>query len=216
MRIHTHKGALQRHIRIHPSEKIYKCDVCGKVFSRKDSLQSHIRRHSGEKPYKCNDCGEAFSRKDSLQRHIRRHNGEKPYKYNVCGKVFSRKDSLQRHIRKHNGEKPDKCNVCGKVFSHKLNLQKHICHKRTWLIDKTTWEYTLFRWLILYELSLVDLLWKICDEIGMFSWCHEKELQVMNYVIMRPIKNVHYMKWSKTYSGLQSNKVVLSCLFICL
>jgi KRAB domain-containing zinc finger protein len=45
----------------HTVDKPYKCDICGKGFSKNYNLQTHIRTHTGDKPYKCDVCGKGFS-----------------------------------------------------------------------------------------------------------------------------------------------------------
>jgi uncharacterized Zn-finger protein len=67
----NHTKVLQEHIKTCTDEKPYKCDVCGKVFSRLDNLQLqvHMRTHSGERPYRCDVCGMSFSQSSSLQTH---------------------------------------------------------------------------------------------------------------------------------------------------
>ena len=44
-------------------EKIYKCDVCGKVFNGarpSRHLALHMKTHKGEKPYQCEICNKVI------------------------------------------------------------------------------------------------------------------------------------------------------------
>ncbi|XP_039608563.1 zinc finger protein 501-like [Polypterus senegalus] len=122
----THKGDLNKHIKVHTGEKPYCCHECGKSFSSRTSLQIHRTIHTGEKPHCCSECGKSFSCIRYLLRHKKIHTGEKLH-CPECGKTFSLRSSLQRHGIIHTGEKPHCCQECGKSFSWKSELQ---CHKK--------------------------------------------------------------------------------------
>ncbi|KAF6300190.1 zinc finger protein 287 [Rhinolophus ferrumequinum] len=117
--------SLVKHQSTHTKEKSYECEECGKEFRHISSLIAHQRMHTGEKPYECHQCGKAFSQRAHLTIHQRIHTGEKPYKCDDCGKDFSQRAHLTIHQRTHTGEKPYKCLECGKTFSHSSSLINH-------------------------------------------------------------------------------------------
>lgn len=128
-----------RHSMLHSqADRLFKCHVCDKQFTRKYHLTRHTLIHQGKIPrkHKCPHCNESFSRTTALQRHLPLHNGEpgievmyetpiKSHPCEVCGYVFHDVNNLIRHIRVHTGEKPFGCEICGKAFSQKGQLNIH-------------------------------------------------------------------------------------------
>lgn len=88
-----------------PLETRWKCDQCGKFFSRSGNLQRHLEIHAKRaKPHKCKDCGKCFTRINHLRRHCRIHSGDKPHKCGHCDKSFTRSDNMAAHLQLHMGD----------------------------------------------------------------------------------------------------------------
>ena len=115
----------------------WKCDFCGKSFSRK-YINKHIRTvHEGQKDHKCKSCGELFTRPESLKRHIHNiHEGRKDYKCELCGRSFSQSGIMKVHMKTHEGQteikqyeeliRDWKCEHCSKSYSRADHLRSHI------------------------------------------------------------------------------------------
>lgn len=85
----VHKSNLINHKkRIHPNDKIFKCEYCPKELSSKAALTTHRMIHTGERPFKCDRCPKGFITKAQLLSHIKRkHLPDNNFLNNQCGEA---------------------------------------------------------------------------------------------------------------------------------
>ena len=136
----------ENNMNIVTTSKKFKCDKCGKQFTRKDSLKNHVRLvHEGKPDYICPVCQKGFVRKRDFTVHCENvHKGKRKgpipkvfstpnnrfnYETLFCQQCdYSCKQSWQLtiHVRtKHEGERHN-CSQCDKKYTHKQDLNKHI------------------------------------------------------------------------------------------
>lgn len=111
-------------------DKIFKCDICQKLYKHMKGLKHHTKIHDDIKSSKCGFCPETFIHYSSKVLHERRiHTKLKPYKCsNGCdNRTFFSKAELNLHNQRfHSLIKPFQCKHCSKSFSVKNDLVKHI------------------------------------------------------------------------------------------
>ena len=79
-------------------EKVHKCIVCEKVYSRADTLKTHLESVHGKSSIKCLVCSRVFSTNGALRRHQLTHDSEKAHRCELCPKSFKRADALTNHM----------------------------------------------------------------------------------------------------------------------
>ena len=55
----------QKNSDINHEEKIFKCDICNKIFGKNYNLKQHIESVHGEKTIKCHICPSSFTQKET-------------------------------------------------------------------------------------------------------------------------------------------------------
>ena len=125
------KGRLKNHVKlIHRKDnnndsKIYKCDICDKVFSAIGILKGHYKTHdSKKKNYQCDECNKWFTFAD-VKDHTNIVHSSLEFKCELCGKCFKNQKYLNNHTNIHT-ESNVECKVCSKSCKNKSSLAKHV------------------------------------------------------------------------------------------
>ena len=109
----------------------FQCTKCKRTFSRKDNMERHFKIHTTEKEFQCDICQKLYNNKSSLVRHQEMHRASY-HKCHVCNKQFALSIYLKRHLECHAQLKKYMCEVCGKRFASKPELNAHgRVHRKT-------------------------------------------------------------------------------------
>ena len=150
------EAALKRHESRHNSDKIFPCDICGKILKSRNGVKSHkLLMHTDLKEsFKCEFCSYVTHTKENLEGHIKSHDENRvKTKCSLCQKLvlhlghhmksihvrkkihqcdqcnFSGKlpSILERHKLIHNKDKPKlQCQLCDTKLANEYSLKKHI------------------------------------------------------------------------------------------
>ena len=132
----SHQKLVSHCKRCHCQSLALKCTSCNKVFGDSYALKIHMRLHSSsERVNKCNICGKAYLTKSKLNEHSKVHTiGRLPCEH--CNKLFAESKTLSVHKKtcsKHPGadnlteeeKKPHKCPHCTKRYTHASDVVRH-------------------------------------------------------------------------------------------
>lgn len=109
----------------------FRCEYCGKTFSRRDRFKIHLETHTG---YSCNFCSDKFNTKASLKAHALLVHGDNgtEHKCPECTKLFKSSSDVKKHVVVvHTDPKDYKfcCKHCQKRLPFHYQLQRHIKEK---------------------------------------------------------------------------------------
>lgn len=88
-------------------------------------LMDDILGGDGAEEFKCEPCGKVFSKDTSLHMHSFQHDPNKEMKCIFCNFLFLQRSSLNRHYRCRNTLHT--CPVCKEAFCSHLALRQHVC-----------------------------------------------------------------------------------------
>lgn len=99
----------------------FECGVCHVRFIRLSLLEKHLNKHrEAAEGFKCEICGKTFSRSLYLLMHGKVHgivySGVKSYTCEICSLSFTSSNGLVSHRRIHTRETTYKCVLCANIF----------------------------------------------------------------------------------------------------
>lgn len=117
------------HLRFHPQEKPFECDICTSTFKSSFLLAQHKLKHNRPDTMQCGECKKYFRSQLHLQRHFKNFHLKSTYTCHICNQQFENYTQMrfQYHVRQHGGKRFS-CSYCDKAFHQKIHL---INHERT-------------------------------------------------------------------------------------
>ena len=132
----SHQKLVSHCKRCHCQSLALKCTSCNKVFGDSYALKIHMRLHSSsERVNKCNICGKAYLTKSKLNEHSKVHTiGRVPCEH--CNKLFAESKTLSVHKKTcskcpgadnltEEERKPHKCPHCTKRYTRVSDVARH-------------------------------------------------------------------------------------------
>ncbi|KAK4313721.1 hypothetical protein Pmani_014944 [Petrolisthes manimaculis] len=144
-----HSKNLKAHKKRH-GEKDITCDKCPAKFYTTSELGYHYNaKHQNAQCWKCEQCGRKFSRSTSYSNHVEKHR-PKRFECTVCFKMFRRKAHIEAHMKQHtlvsNSESNQtpgsrikeylRCSKCSILFESEEMKKDHLCSDHMRLIKQ--------------------------------------------------------------------------------
>ncbi len=112
-------------------DEAFKCDTCGKTFSRRVHLREHALKHVSEEEREFHECPEegcmlSFSGKHDLACHVKSHS-ESVWSCHLCEFVTNEKRTLRQHVTQQHEEPKIPCHMrCTQKFK---TYDACLCHE---------------------------------------------------------------------------------------
>lgn len=104
----------------------FECYICKfDTISSYEDMKNHMMEHAGRKMFRCNICRRMFEHQSNLVRHMLEHTMKKPYECDVCANTFTCSRNLKRHKRLHTRKGLYKCSRCPKEYTTKFSRDAH-------------------------------------------------------------------------------------------
>jgi len=119
---------LDRHVRIHPGEKLFSCTHCFARFRDAGGIKRHVKVHTLHNMKSSQFCSKESLATESVEGSVQKtqvSTCEKQYVCESCNKSFSRAYHLTRHERVHSDDRPYRCLLCSKQYRDPTNLRRH-------------------------------------------------------------------------------------------
>lgn len=96
---YTRKTSLWRHMKTaHSEARNFPCSECKYRGKTQDDLTTHQKSHS--KAYKCDVCGKKYSRSSMLREHRVLHDNPNAYQCKICKTRYTEKKAMKNHIKR--------------------------------------------------------------------------------------------------------------------
>ena len=115
---------LRRHTKRH-EEKIIKCDICNKPFSKKSRLELHKQKIHG--PFPCSNCDAVFTSRREFKYHVKSEHFGESFPCPYCVQSFKLFRYRAAHIRRCH--ECFECSICMIRFTRDRRLRKHLFEK---------------------------------------------------------------------------------------
>ena len=103
--INTNNGTNGDNFIIHNGVKIYKCELCGKLFNSLGNLKSHLKKKNKcNLVHKCKKCLREFHSLENMNKHSKQKTDcrNQVFECSKCKKKFTTNRNLSKHLKKIN------------------------------------------------------------------------------------------------------------------
>lgn len=113
------------------TEKLFRCNVCLKSYSKITSYEAHLRIHTGESEMVCHICEARFGSLQELKSHVSTHSrNNSVFPCKLCGHVFPTLAARKRHKLVHLHANEWTCEICSRKFrQHSYYIDHMLMHK---------------------------------------------------------------------------------------